>query len=60
MTVEEMMTAIQAAPAVSCGDIPFELFGISMAGYNVLLCLGLGVYCLIASYTVVNHKRAAH
>jgi disulfide bond formation protein DsbB len=58
MSPEEMMAAIQSAPAVSCQDIPFELFGISMAGYNVMLCLALGVYSLIAAKTVMDHKNS--
>lgn len=56
MSPEEMMVAIKSAPAVSCGDIQFELFGISMAGYNVILCLGLGVYALVASRSVVKNN----
>lgn len=57
LSPEEMMAAIQSAPAVSCADIPFELFGISMAGYNVILCGILGIYCLIATKTLLNHKK---
>jgi len=56
LSPEEIAEAIANAPSVSCADIPFELFGISMAGYNVLLCGGFGIYSLIASYTVVKHK----
>lgn len=54
LAVTDMAAAIKAAPTVSCDQIPFELFGISMAGYNVLLCGGLGIYSLIASYTVMK------
>jgi disulfide bond formation protein DsbB len=54
LAATDMAAAIKAAPAVSCDQIPFELFGISMAGYNVLLCGGLGVYSLIASRTVMK------
>ena len=53
---EDLMATIKAAPAVSCGQIPFELFGISMAGYNVILCLGLGLYAIIAATTVTKKK----
>ena len=56
MSPDEMMAAIKSAPAVSCGDIQFELFGVSMAGYNVLLCTGLGVYALIAARCVVKNR----
>lgn len=57
MSPEQMMETIKNAPAVSCGDIQFELFGVSMAGYNVILCSILGVYALIASRTVINNNR---
>ena len=57
LSPDEMMAAIKAAPAVSCGDIPWEMFGISMAGYNVMMCGTLGIYALIASVTVIKHKN---
>ena len=53
---EELMAAIQSAPTVSCDQIPFELFDISMAGYNVILCFILGVYAFIAATTVIKKK----
>jgi len=56
LTPDEMMAAIKSAPAVSCGDIQFELFGISMAGYNVILCGILGIYALVASRSVVRRN----
>ena len=56
LSPEDMMAAIKSAPAVSCGDIQFELFGISMAGYNVILCVGLGVYALIAANSARKNK----
>lgn len=54
---QDLMAAIQAAPTVSCGQIPFELFGVSMAGYNVILCMMLGVYALVTSLKIIT-KRA--
>lgn len=57
LSAEEMIIAIQTAPTVSCSDIPFELFGISMAGYNVLICLALGVYCLIVAKRVIRKTK---
>lgn len=37
LTAEELMEQIMAAPLVRCDDIPWELFGLSMAGWNALL-----------------------
>lgn len=56
LSPEDMMAAIKSAPAVSCGDIQFELFGISMAGYNVIICVGLGVYALVAARIASKSK----
>lgn len=48
-SVEELRAQIFAAPVVRCGDIPWALFGISMAGYNALISLatGAGVVMLL-------------
>ena len=56
LSPEDMMTAIKAAPTVSCADIPWQMFGISMAGYNVILCGCLAIYCFIATKTVLKYK----
>ncbi|MEQ1889759.1 MAG: disulfide bond formation protein B [Alphaproteobacteria bacterium] len=39
--IEELMARILAAPIVRCDEIPWSLFGISLAGYNALISLGL-------------------
>lgn len=57
MTVDDFATAIKSAPAVSCSAKPWTLFGVSMAGYNVLLCGGLGIYALIAGITVTRRSN---
>ena len=46
----DLMAKIQSAPVVRCDEIQFEFLGISMAGYNGLLSLGLAAalaYCLL-------------
>ncbi len=45
---EALRQQIEAAPIVRCSDIPWSLFGISMAGYNALLSAGLGLFALAA------------
>ncbi|MEL6197943.1 MAG: disulfide bond formation protein B [Pseudomonadota bacterium] len=40
-STEELMAAIMEAPLVRCDEIVWSLFGISMAGWNALLSLGL-------------------
>ena len=46
MTPEEMEKAINEAPIVRC-DVPaWTMFGISMAGYNILYALALAAFTL--------------
>ncbi len=48
-TIEELRAQILAAPVVRCDEVPWSLFGISMAGYNVLASLGLAAVSAIAA-----------
>ena len=48
-TVQELRAQILAAPVVRCDEVPWSLFAISMAGYNVLASLGLFVASAIAA-----------
>jgi len=54
LSFEEMQEKINNAPAVSCDAIAWQMFGISMAGYNMILCFLLGIYSLIASIFVTR------
>lgn len=56
-SVEDLMKRIKNAPLVRCDEIPWAdpVFGISMAGYNTLLCAGLAVVCVISLY--LRHGR---
>lgn len=45
-TLEALRAQIFAAPIVRCDDIPWSLFGISMAGYNALISLVTGFFVL--------------
>jgi disulfide bond formation protein DsbB len=42
LTVDELREAMLNTRFVACDEIPWELFGISMAGYNFLFSLALG------------------
>jgi disulfide bond formation protein DsbB len=48
-SLDELRAQIMATPVVRCTDIQWSLFGISMAGYNVLTSLGLAVFSLLAA-----------
>lgn len=45
-TLEELRAQIFAAPVVRCDEVPWSLFGVSMAGYNLLISLGAGLAAL--------------
>jgi disulfide bond formation protein DsbB len=36
-------------PIVGCGDVPWSLFGISMAGWNFFVSLALAIFSLLAA-----------
>ncbi len=46
--LEALRQQIETAPIVRCGDVPWSLLGISMAGYNALLSAALGSFALAA------------
>jgi disulfide bond formation protein DsbB len=43
-TLAELKAQIMATPIVRCDEVAFSLFGISMAGYNLIFCLALAGY----------------
>ena len=43
MTIDELREHLLAAPVVRCDEVAWSLFGISMAGYNLLVSLALAV-----------------
>jgi disulfide bond formation protein DsbB len=46
LTVEQLRNALQTPPPKPCDEVDWTLFGISLAGYNVLASLVLAVLCL--------------
>ena len=57
-STQSMLENILSAPTANCAEIPWQdpILGLSMANYNVLLCAGLFVACLL-SILVRNSKR---
>ncbi len=49
VSTEDLLASIMAAPTVSCSEIPWAdpWFGLSMANYNVVLCLDLFIACAL-------------
>lgn len=48
LSPEAYLKAIEQAAVVSCGDITWSLFGLSMANYNALISLGAAALILRA------------
>ncbi|TNJ46815.1 disulfide bond formation protein B [Phaeobacter sp. B1627] len=52
LSSEELMNQIMSAPLVRCDDIPWEMLGLSMAGWNAVLSLGLAALWIAAARSV--------
>lgn len=48
-TVEELQRKLMAAPIVRCDEVAWSLFGISLAGYNVIASVALAVFSAAAA-----------
>tara|TARA_R110002096_G_scaffold436009_1_gene665036 strand:+ start:10248 stop:10766 length:519 start_codon:yes stop_codon:yes gene_type:complete len=48
MSATDFFNQLQGAPIVRCDEIPWEMFGVSMAGYNFLISLALTVMLLLS------------
>lgn len=48
-TLEDLRAMVMAAPVVQCDQIQWQMFGVSMAGYNVLVSLVMAVFALAAA-----------
>jgi len=49
LTLDQLREQLMAAPVVRCDEIAFSLFGISMAGYNLLYATACGAASLLAA-----------
>ena len=47
-SIEDLLQQMQSIKLVRCDEPAWTLFGISMAGYNVAIALGLGLFGLLA------------
>lgn len=54
--MEMMLNKLMATPIARCDEVAWSLFGVSMAGYNVLLSLGLAAIC---GYFARPRKKAS-
>ncbi len=54
-SIEELRARLLAQPVVRCDEVAWSLFGLSMAGYNLLASLALG---LLAAASVAVPRRS--
>lgn len=49
LTPEELLAQINSAPLIRCDEVAWQLAGLSMASWNMLLSLGLAVLWVMAA-----------
>lgn len=49
LSTDDLLNQIMAAPLVRCDEIPWQMFGLSMAGWNALISLGLTAIWIMAA-----------
>ncbi|MCK5424095.1 MAG: disulfide bond formation protein B [Emcibacter sp.] len=55
--MESLFDNMMEANLVLCDEIPWEMFGISMAGYNFLISLAVGTF---VAFAMVSNFRKKH
>lgn len=53
-SIEELRERLMRTPVIRCDEVSWSLFGVSMAGYNVLMSLGLAAMAFMASFRQVR------
>ncbi len=56
-SIEELRARLLAQPVVRCDEVAWSLFGVSMAGYNFLVSLLLGLLALGSSFVSPPRRR---
>ncbi len=54
LSADELFNSIMAAPMVRCDEIPWEIFGITMANLNAVFSFGAAILWVVAA----NMKKA--
>lgn len=52
LSIEELRALLFATPVVRCDEVPWSLFGISLAGYNLIASLALAAASIWAARTL--------
>ncbi len=57
-TLAEMRAQILAAPVIRCDEVAWSLFGISMAGYNIIASVGLAAFSFVMARRARSRQAA--
>lgn len=57
---QSILENIMSAPMGDCSKIPWQdpILGLSMANYNIPLCFGLALICVLMALAVKKHPKA--
>ncbi len=58
-TIDELRAQLIGKQAVLCDQVQWSLFGVSLAGWNLLASLGLTVFCAVTARRAPRFRRAA-
>jgi disulfide bond formation protein DsbB len=56
-SLDELEALINAAPVVRCDEIPWQLFGLSMAAYNTFLSFGYALFALLGAIMITRKNN---
>ncbi len=54
-SITELKMAIKFSSLAKCDDVQFRFLGLSMAGWNVIYCLGLAIFGILCLRRVRNY-----
>ena len=58
-TIEELRRQLEAAPVVMCDQVQWALFGVSLAGWNMVASLALAGFCAASAAWLAPGRRLA-
>lgn len=51
---QDLLATIEKSEAVRCDEVPWQMFGLSMAGYNLIAALSMAVGSVLASICIMR------
>ncbi len=55
-SLDQQLKQLLDQPFVACDEIPWSLFGLSMANYNVWVSLALAAFCILAVMAMARQR----